>query len=83
MSNILVTVTSPDTATAISYFTTYRVDGHQGGMVPAGPPVQIGHYQDTFHRTPDATWLLASRTLFLPFGGGTPRAWASPPAGGP
>ncbi|MEU0069356.1 nuclear transport factor 2 family protein [Streptomyces sp. NPDC006332] len=74
MSNILVTVTSPDTATALSYFTTYRVDGHQGGMVPAGPPVQIGHYQDTFHRTPDNTWLLASRTLFLPFGGPTPRA---------
>ncbi|WSQ08688.1 nuclear transport factor 2 family protein [Streptomyces sp. NBC_01231] len=74
MSNILVTVTSPDTATAIAYFTTYRVDGHQGGMVPAGPPVQIGHYQDTFHRTPGDTWLLASRTLFLPFGGATPRA---------
>ncbi|MFD5338811.1 nuclear transport factor 2 family protein [Streptomyces hawaiiensis] len=71
MSNVLVTVTSPDTAGAISYFTTYRVDGYEGGVIPAGPPVQIGHYEDTFHRV-DGTWLLASRTLHLPFGGPTP-----------
>ncbi|PWI18701.1 hypothetical protein DI272_34595 [Streptomyces sp. Act143] len=53
MSNILVTVTSPDTATATSYFTTYRVDGHDGGgaPVPPGPPVQVGQYEDTFRRT--------------------------------
>jgi hypothetical protein len=72
MSNILVTVTSPDTATATSYFTTYRVDGYAGTIVPPGPPVQVGHYEDTFHRV-DGTWLLASRTLFLPFGGPTTR----------
>ncbi|WP_406329540.1 nuclear transport factor 2 family protein [Streptomyces sp. NBC_00203] len=72
MTNILVTVDSPTTATATSYFTTYRVDGHTGGMVPAGPPVQVGHYEDTFRKTGDR-WLLASRTLFLPFGGPTPR----------
>ncbi|GAA4049101.1 hypothetical protein GCM10022233_19230 [Streptomyces shaanxiensis] len=74
MSNILVTVTSPDTATAVSYFTTYRVDGHTGGMVPPGPPVQIGTYEDAFRRQPDGTWLLTARTLHLPFGGPTPRA---------
>ncbi|MFE0253244.1 nuclear transport factor 2 family protein [Streptomyces sp. NPDC059010] len=74
MSNVLVTVTAPDTATATSYFTTYRVDGHEGGIVPAGPPVQIGHYEDAFRRQPDGTWLLTSRTLHLPFGGPTPRA---------
>ncbi|ANS64884.1 hypothetical protein SLINC_2660 [Streptomyces lincolnensis] len=75
MSNILVTVTPPDTATATSYFTTYRVDGHTGGTtpVPSGPPVQVGHYDDTFHHTPDGTWLLASRVLHLAFGGPTPR----------
>ncbi|WP_106974232.1 nuclear transport factor 2 family protein [Streptomyces iakyrus] len=73
MSNVLVTVTSPDTARAVSYFTTYRVDGYEGGVVPAGPPVQIGHYEDTFRRAGDGTWLLASRTLHLPFGGPTPR----------
>ncbi|MDT0461444.1 nuclear transport factor 2 family protein [Streptomyces gibsoniae] len=84
MSNVLVTPTSPDTATATSYFTTYRVDGYDGGMVPAGPPTQIGlphsrlrssggtPIDDTFRRA-EGTWLLASRTLFLPFGGETPR----------
>ncbi|MGD1217671.1 MULTISPECIES: nuclear transport factor 2 family protein [Streptomyces] len=72
MSNVLVTVDSPATATATSYFTTYRVDGHTGGMVPAGPPVQVGDYEDAFLRT-DGGWLLASRTLVLPFGGPTPR----------
>jgi len=69
MSNILVTVDSADTATAVSYFTTYRVEDHPGGMLPAGPPFQVGHYEDTFHRSSDGTWLLAARTLFLPFGG--------------
>ncbi|MGW2930445.1 nuclear transport factor 2 family protein [Streptomyces sp. NPDC001156] len=72
MSNVLVTVTSPDTAVARSYFTTYRVDGHQGGMVPAGPPTQVGHYEDEFKKMHD-TWLLSGRTLFLAFGGPTPR----------
>ena len=85
MSNILVTVTGPKTATATSYFQTYRVDGHDGGpdgrlggrlgggMVPAGPPVQVGHYEDRF-RCLDGRWLLASRSLVLPFGGPTPTA---------
>ncbi|MFF4114263.1 nuclear transport factor 2 family protein [Streptomyces sp. NPDC001714] len=73
MSNILVTVTGPDTATATSYFQTYRVDGHDGRTVPAGPPVQVGHYQDRFRRL-DGRWLLASRSLVLPFGGPTPTA---------
>ncbi|MFF3905004.1 nuclear transport factor 2 family protein [Streptomyces sp. NPDC001848] len=72
MSNILVTVTSADTAEATSYFTTYRVDGYSGAMVPPGPPVQVGHYEDTFRRV-DGHWLLASRALHLPFGGPTAR----------
>ncbi|MFE2062345.1 nuclear transport factor 2 family protein [Streptomyces sp. NPDC059467] len=73
MSNILVTVTGADTATATSYFQTYRVDGYEGGMVPTGPPVQIGQYEDTFRRL-DGRWLLSSRSLVLPFGGPTPQA---------
>ncbi|MFF4396549.1 nuclear transport factor 2 family protein [Streptomyces sp. NPDC001480] len=73
MSNVLVTLTSPDTATAVSYFSTYRVDGYTGGIVPPGPPVQIGQYEDTFRRV-DGEWLLKSRVLVLPFGGPTPRA---------
>jgi len=72
MANVLVTVTSPTTATATSYFTTYRVDGYSGGIVPAGPPVQVGHYEDAFRKVDD-TWLLAARTLHLPFGGPTAR----------
>ncbi|MFF3201998.1 nuclear transport factor 2 family protein [Streptomyces sp. NPDC002962] len=72
MSNILVTVTAADTALATSYFSTYRVDGYEGGIVPAGPPVQIGHYRDAFRRV-DGVWLLEARVLFLPFGGPTPR----------
>ncbi|WP_369168986.1 nuclear transport factor 2 family protein [Streptomyces sp. R28] len=73
MSNILVTVTSPGTATATSYFTTYRVDGHEGDLIPPGPPVQVGHYEDAFRRSPDGTWLLSARVLHLAFGGPTPR----------
>ncbi|KOU57585.1 hypothetical protein ADK57_39115 [Streptomyces sp. MMG1533] len=74
MSNVLVEVVSPDTATATSYFTTYRIDGHEGDMVPAGPPVQVGHYRDAFHRRRDGTWLLSARVLHLAFGGPTPHA---------
>ncbi|MGW0763092.1 nuclear transport factor 2 family protein [Streptomyces sp. NPDC002814] len=74
MTNVLVTVASPDTATATSYFTTHRIDGHQGGMAPAGPPVQVGHYEDAFRRSTEGTWLLTSRNLFLAFAGPTPRA---------
>jgi hypothetical protein len=73
MSNVLVTLTSAHTATATSYFTTYRIDGHTGGTVPPGPPVQVGHYEDTFRTIADGAWLLVSRTLHLPFGGPTPR----------
>ncbi|MFJ9897406.1 nuclear transport factor 2 family protein [Streptomyces sp. NPDC091280] len=72
MSNVLVTLTSPGSAISTAYFTTYRIDGHHGGQVPAGPPVQVGHYEDTFRRV-EGSWLIATRTLFLPFGGPTPR----------
>ncbi|MFF1544303.1 nuclear transport factor 2 family protein [Streptomyces sp. NPDC058291] len=73
MHCILVTVTAPDAASAASYFSTHRVDGYEGGIVPAGPPVQVGHYEDTFRRVGGA-WLLERRVLFLAFGGPTPRA---------
>ncbi|WP_329127703.1 nuclear transport factor 2 family protein [Streptomyces caniferus] len=69
-TNILVTVTSPTTATATTYFSTYRVDGYQEGLVPPRPPAQVGHYEDTFRKADDA-WLLATRTLFLSFAGPT------------
>ncbi|MGW1532890.1 nuclear transport factor 2 family protein [Streptomyces aureus] len=72
-SNILVTLDSPDTATATTYFVTYRVDGHtEGTLVPTPLPANAGHYEDTFRRV-DGEWLIASRTLFLAFGGPTRR----------
>lgn len=73
MSNLLVTVTSATEASATSYFATYRVDGYAGGMLPTRLPVNVGHYEDTF-RCVDGEWLLARRSLFLPFGGATPQA---------
>jgi hypothetical protein len=73
MSNVLVEVTSADTASATSYFTTYRVDGYDGGTVPAGPPVRIGHHEDAFRRSAEGDWLLQARTVFLPCAGPTPR----------
>ncbi|MFE2493165.1 nuclear transport factor 2 family protein [Streptomyces scopuliridis] len=71
-TNVLVTVDSATTATATSYFATYRVDGYTEGIVPARPPANVGHYEDTFRKAGDE-WLLAARSLFLPFGGPTER----------
>ncbi|MBT2233565.1 nuclear transport factor 2 family protein [Nonomuraea sp. NEAU-A123] len=76
-TNILVTVDSPSTATATTYLATYRVDGYaEGALLPPRLPANIGHYEDTFHRM-KGSWLLARRTLVLPFGGPTERI--SPP----
>ncbi|MFE7114654.1 nuclear transport factor 2 family protein [Streptomyces sp. NPDC057654] len=72
-TNILVTVDSPTTASATTYFATYRVDGYtEGDLVPPRLPANIGHYQDAFRKI-DGSWLLAKRTLVLPFGGPTER----------
>ena len=78
MTNVLVSVASAEAATATSYFTTYRVDGWTGGIVPAGAPVQVGHYEDAFRRSDDGSWLLSRRVLHLPFGGPTPQAPDAP-----
>ncbi|TDC73894.1 nuclear transport factor 2 family protein [Streptomyces hainanensis] len=81
-TNLLVTVTSPTTARATSYFATYRVDGYTGGLLPPRAPTQVGHYTDAFRRL-DGEWLLAHRVLTLSFGGPTERLAApvSPPSG--
>jgi hypothetical protein len=71
-TNILVTVTSPSAASAISYFATYRIDGYTDGMLPPRLPTNVGHYEDTFRKL-DGAWLLANRSTFLPFGGPTER----------
>ena len=75
-TNILVTVTSEATATAITYFTTYRVDGHTGGFAPPRVPTQVGHYEDTFLKV-EGRWLLSSRSLYLAFAGPTERLEAA------
>ncbi|GAA4935849.1 nuclear transport factor 2 family protein [Streptomyces coeruleoprunus] len=76
-TNILVTVHSADTATATTYFATYRVDGHtEGTLVPPRLPANIGHYEDTFRKA-EGEWLFARRTLVLPFGGPTERLGVS------
>ncbi|WP_055586729.1 nuclear transport factor 2 family protein [Peterkaempfera griseoplana] len=72
MTNILVTVESEATARSVSYLTTYRIDGYSGGMIEPRLPVNVGHYEDVFRRV-DGVWLLASRTVFLPFGRETDR----------
>ncbi|MER5639163.1 nuclear transport factor 2 family protein [Kitasatospora sp. NPDC002227] len=72
MTNILVTVESGTTARAVSYLTTYRVDGYSGGIIGTRLPANVGHYEDTFRRI-DGSWLLAGRTVFLPFGAETER----------
>ncbi|MET9518053.1 nuclear transport factor 2 family protein [Streptomyces sp. NPDC002994] len=71
-TNILVTVTSAESADATTYFATYRVDGYSEGMVSPRPPAQVGHYEDTFRKV-DGTWLFSTRTTFLPFAGPTER----------
>jgi hypothetical protein len=77
-TNILVDVETPTTATATTYFATYRVDGYtEGTLVLPRLPANVGHYEDTFRKV-DGTWLLARRVLVLPFGGPTERL--SPPA---
>ncbi|MDQ0784654.1 nuclear transport factor 2 family protein [Streptomyces sp. B3I8] len=72
MANILVTVESEATARAVSYLTAYRVDGYSGWNDRAQAPANVGHYEDIFRKI-DGAWFLASRTVFLPFGGGTER----------
>jgi hypothetical protein len=72
MTNILVTLSSATTATATSYLVTYRVDGYVDGMLPPRLPANVGHYEDTFQKV-DGDWLLATRTVFLPFGSETER----------
>jgi hypothetical protein len=72
MTNLLVTVETATTARAVSYLTTYRVDGYTGGMIEPRLPANVGHYEDTFRRV-DGRWLLATRTVHLPFGADTER----------
>ncbi|WP_233580541.1 nuclear transport factor 2 family protein [Streptomyces triticirhizae] len=66
-------VHTPETASVTSCLATFRVDGHRGEPLPAGPPVRVGHHEDRFQRR-DGRWPLAHRTPHLAFGVATPRA---------
>lgn len=72
VTNVRIDVHGPDAARGTSYLTTFRVDGHRGEPLPPGPPVQVGHYGDTFERR-DVAWRLAHRTRYLAFAGPTPK----------
>ncbi len=80
-TNVLVTLLSPTTASATSYFTTYRVDGHEGGMASPRAPVRVGtHYEDT---TPSDGWTAGGRWPPAPSSWpspGRPSAWHRPTA---
>ncbi|WP_392667744.1 nuclear transport factor 2 family protein [Streptomyces sp. LN785] len=80
-TNILVTVDSATTASSTTYFATYRVDGRGDSLPSPRLPANIGHYEDTFRKV-DGVWQLASRTLFLAFGGDTERVAPAPAASG-
>jgi hypothetical protein len=71
-TNVLVTVDSPATASATTYFATYRVDGRTEGMLAPRLPANVGHYEDIFRKV-GGSWLLTSRTVFVAFGGPTER----------
>jgi hypothetical protein len=71
-TNVLVTVDSPATASATTYFATYRVDGRTEGMLAPRLPANVGHYEDIFRKV-GGSWLLGSRTVFVAFGGPTER----------
>jgi hypothetical protein len=64
VTSVLVTMTGPDTAEAISYVLVYRIRG-EAGAPPAfpqkmRPPETSGEYHDRFIRTPKG-WKIAYR----------------------
>lgn len=71
-TNVLIDVESPTRATGTSYLVTYRLDDHDGSLLPPPHPTNVGHYADTFVKL-DGTWLLHHRVTHLAFGGPTPR----------
>jgi hypothetical protein len=70
-TNVLIDVQTPERATGTSYLVTYRMDGHDGSLLPPPPPTNVGHYADTFAQI-DGTWFLRRRVTHLAFGGPTP-----------
>ena len=58
-TNILIEVTGDSTATGTSYLVAYVQPADDANL---GLPVVLGHYHDTFQRTPDG-WRIVKRSF--------------------
>ena len=66
-SNMLVTLTGPDTAEGFSYFTLYRHTGEKPRVPDLdGQPLIVGEYRDQFRLT-DGGWKIARREADVGF----------------
>jgi len=69
ITNVFVDVQDERNARGICYLTLYRHVGPESlerGPVPFAGPAAIGHYEDTFVRTPEG-WRIRYRVLHLAF----------------
>jgi 3-phenylpropionate/cinnamic acid dioxygenase small subunit len=69
ISNVFIDVVDDRNARGICYLTLYRFKGQaalERGAVPLRGAAAIGHYEDTFVRTPRG-WRIAHRVLHLAF----------------
>ena len=69
MTNVLIDVTGPDTATGRVYLVNFRHDSRTGVAekpAPADVPKYVGEYHLTFRRI-DGTWLFHTLELDLAF----------------
>jgi uncharacterized protein (TIGR02246 family) len=69
MTNVLIDVTGPDTASGRVYLVNFRHDSRTGAAekpAPADVPKYVGEYHLTFRRVDD-TWLFQTLALDLAF----------------
>jgi hypothetical protein len=69
MTNVLIDVTGPDTATGRAYLVNFRHDSASGAAekpAPADVPKYVGEYHLTFRRLEDG-WRFATLSLDLAF----------------
>lgn len=71
LTNNVVDVTGPDTATGVSYLTVWNstAPADDSEQRPIALPATMGEYADTFRRTPEG-WRFQSRVLTRVFRGG-------------
>jgi SnoaL-like domain len=66
VTNIHITVTAPDRASARSVAIEYRDELGPDGLVTNSAPAIVGDYEDEFHRV-DGTWLFHRRDTVVAF----------------